>query len=115
MTITTFTGYTPIAEGQSGAVVGATLNAGLAHQYGSFRYDFNQTDGNNGGADNYLVVTHGKNTRNVTAKLYDSNWKQQNIDGLFTLNDKNTWVLAWDDDVALTETYHLIVTYKPED
>lgn len=113
MTITTFTGVTPVAEGQTGAAVAATINTALTALYGSFRYDFNQTDSDDAGSDNKLTYLHNKNTRNVTAKLYDSSWMEQNIDGLFSLPSANTWLLIW--DTALSETYHLIVTYKPED
>jgi len=111
MVITTFTGVTPIAEGQTGTAVAATINTALTALYGSFRYDFNEDDDDYG----YIQFAHNKNTYNVTAKLYDSGWIQQNIDGLFVIVNNNTWRLSWDLGMELSETYHLIVTYKPED
>jgi hypothetical protein len=111
MTITTFTGFTPIAEGQTGTAVATTLNSALSTVYGSYRYDFDNDDM----ISDALSYVHGVNTRNVTAELYDSTWKKQNIDGLFSLPSAYAWRLEKSSEIALTETFHLIVTYKPED
>jgi hypothetical protein len=61
--------------------------------------------------DGKLSVTHGKGTLNVFAKLYDSFWTEQNIDGLFRVVDSNNWELSV--PTELEEKFYLIVDYKP--
>lgn len=102
--------YTPIAEGQTGLQVRNTLNEGLATLYALVQYDFDQTDGGNEGADNNLVIYHGKSTRKVIATLYDSNWIEQDIKGLLEVLNTDTVRLSWTD--TLTETYHLLIEYR---
>lgn len=108
MEIITYNGYDPIEEGQTGLKVSETINAALQNVYGRVRYDFEQADG---GEENSIVYIHGKNTTNIVAKLYDANWKEQSILGLFQLIDGNSWSINW--HTPLTELYHLLIDYKP--
>jgi hypothetical protein len=110
MEVKTFTGYTPIAEGQSGSVVSTTLNSAMENLYGSYRYIFTQADST---GTNEILYNHNLGTKNVSAKLYDSNGIEQNISGLFTVVDNISWHLQW--HTELEGTYFLVVNYKKED
>jgi hypothetical protein len=110
MDIITNTGYTQVAEGQTGTEVAGIINTAQGYIYGTERYEFSQEDISN----DVLNYVHKKETKNIMAKLYDNNWTEQLTAGLFTLvsgNEANEWELSVPN--AITGTWKLVITYLP--
>ena len=98
--------FTPVAEGQTGAVVAGIINDAHGHVDGTEQYDITQADV----VDYAVEYNHGKGSRKIKAWLYDKDWVEQTTIGIFSLPDANNWKLDVND--VIDTVLHLIVDYK---
>jgi len=99
--------FSTVAEGQTGTEVAEIINTAQGHVYGTEQYDITQSDV----VDYTVEYNHGKGTRKMHVSLYDNDWIKLTTADIFTITDANNWKLSVNN--AITDIWHLIVTYLP--